>query len=135
MKLIGKLSKPGALFLSFYMLMFAFPFQSAKAVIIGTESIVDVERGQMIRDRLNTLLARKDIQTALLSCGINPAEAGARLDSLSDDEILQWADSFAEYPAGGNGGAWGLFGIAVVVVFIILLITDLVGITDLFNIP
>ena len=134
MKLIRKLSKPGAFFLSFCMLMSACPYQSACAVMIATESIVDAERSRMIRDRLNTLLTRENIQTSLLSWGINPAEAGARLDSLSDDEILQWADSFAEYPAGGNGGAWGLFGIAVVVVFIILLITDLVGITDMFNI-
>ena len=134
MKFIRKLSKPGAFFLSFCMLMSACPYQSAWAVMIETESIVDAEPSRMIRDRLNTLLTREDIRTALLSWGIDPAEAEARLDSLSDDEILQWADSFAEYPARGTVGGWGLFGIAMVVVFIILLITDLLGYTDLFNI-
>lgn len=134
MKLIRKLSKPSALFLSFYMLMFASPCQSAWAVMIGTNSIVDTERSQIIRDRLNMLLAREDIQTALVSRGINPAEARERFDSFSDDEILQSADSIAELPAGGNGGSWGLVGIAVVVAFIILLITDLLGYTDMFNI-
>jgi hypothetical protein len=134
MNLIRKLSKPGALFISFYMFMFVCPYQAAWAVMIGTESIVDAERSQMIRDRLNTLLARKDIQTALLSWGIDPVEARARLDSLSGDEILQWADSVVEQPAGGSGGPWGLVGIAVVVAFIILLITDLLGYTDMFNI-
>jgi hypothetical protein len=134
MKLIRKLSKPGALFLSFYMLMVACPCQSAWAVMIGTNSIVDAEQSQIIRDRLNTLLAREDIQTALVSWGIDPAEARARLDSLSDDEILQSADSIAELPAGGSGGGWGIVGIAVVVAFIILLITDLLGYTDMFGI-
>jgi hypothetical protein len=116
------------------MLMFVCPYPSAWAVMTGTESIVETERSRMIRDRLNTLLAREDIQTALVSWGIDPAEASARLDSLSDDEILQWADSSVDLPAGGSGGPWGLVGIAVVVAFIILLITDLLGYTDMFNI-
>ena len=134
MKLIRKLSKPGAFFLSFYMLMSACPYQSAWAVMIATELIVDAERSQIIRNRLNTLLAREDIQTSMVSLGIDPAEARVRLDSLSDDEILQWADSVVEQPAGGSGGEWGLVGIAVVVAFIILLITELLGYTDMFNI-
>mgnify|MGYP001815087777 CR=1 FL=1 len=134
MKLIRKLSKPSALFLSFYMLMLACPYQSAWAVMIGTESIVDAERSQSMRGRLTTLLAREDIQMALVSRGIDPVEARARLDNLSDDEILQLADSFVELPAGASGGAWGLVGIAVVVAFIILLITDLLGYTDMFGI-
>ena len=134
MKLIRKLSKPSALFLSFYMLMLACHYQSALAMTIGTESIVDAERSQSMRGRLTTLLAREDIQMALVSRGIDPVEARARLDNLSDDEILQLADSFVELPAGASGGAWGLVGIAVVVAFIILLITDLLGYTDMFGI-
>jgi len=134
MKFIRKLFKPSVLFLSFHMLLFACPYQSAWAVMIGTNSIVDTERSQITRDRLNALLAREDIQTALVSRGIDPAEARAHLDSLSDDEILQSADSVVEQPAGGSGGGWGIVGIAVVVAFIILLITDLLGYTDMFGI-
>jgi hypothetical protein len=134
MKFIRKLSKPIAIFLSFFMLMLACPYQSALAVMIGTDSIIDAGRSQSIRDRLNALLAREDIQAALVSRGIDPAEARARLENLSDDEILQSADSIAELPAGGSGGGWGIVGIAVVVAFIILLITDLLGYTDMFGI-
>ncbi len=92
MELIRKLSKPIAIFLSFYMLMLACPYQSAWAAMIGTESIINVDRGQSSRDYLNNLLAREDIQAALVSQGLDPQEAQARIDSLSDAEVNDIVD-------------------------------------------
>jgi hypothetical protein len=50
MELIRKLSKPIAIFLSFYMLMLACPYHSAWAALIGTDSIINENRGQSPRD-------------------------------------------------------------------------------------
>jgi hypothetical protein len=129
MESIRKLSKPTAIFLSFYMLMLACPYQSALAAMIGTESIINVDRGQNSRDYLNSLLAREDIQAALVSQGINPQEAQARIDSLSDDEVNNIANKLDQLPAGGVLGAILLIAFLV---FVILLVTDIAGYTNIF---
>jgi hypothetical protein len=129
MDLIRKLSKPIAIILSFYMLMLACPYQSAWAAMIGTESIIKVGRDQSPRDYLNNLLAREDIQAALVSQGIDPKEAQARIDSLSDAEVDDVVDKLDQLPAGGFLGE---LLIVVALVFIILLFTDMAGYTDIF---
>jgi hypothetical protein len=129
MELIRKVSKPTAIFLSIYMLMLVCPYQSAWAAMIGTESIIHVDRDQSPRDYLNNLLARKDIQTALVSQGIDPQEAQTRIDSLSDAEVNDIVDKLDQLPAGG---VLGTLLIIAFLVFLILLLTDIGGYTDIF---
>jgi len=129
MELIRKLSKPTAIFLSFYMLMLACPYPSAWAAMIGTEAIINVERGQSPRDYLNNLLAREDIQTALVSQGLDPKEAQARIDGLSDAEVNDIANKLDQLPAGG---VLGTILLIAFLVFLILLLTDIAGYTDIF---
>ena len=129
MKLIRKLSKPIAIFLSLYMLMLACPCQSALAVMIGTESIINVDRGQNPRDYLNNLLAREDIQAGLVNHGIDPQEAQNRIDSLSDAEVNDIVNKLDQLPAGG---VLGTLLIIAFLVFVILLLTDIAGYTDIF---
>jgi hypothetical protein len=130
MEIIRKMSKPTAIFLTFYMLMLACPFQSAWAAIIGTESIINVDRSQSPRDYLNNLLAREDIQAALVSKGIDPREAQARIDSLSDAEVNDIVDKLDQLPAGG--GVLETILIIAFLVFAIFIVTDIAGYTDIF---
>ncbi len=127
MEIIRKMSKPTAIFLTFYMLMLACPFQSAWAAIIGTESIINVDRSQSPRDYLNNLLAREDIQAALVSQGIDPQ---ARIDSLSDAEVNDIVDKLDQLPAGG--GVLETILIIAFLVFAIFIFTDIAGYTDIF---
>lgn len=129
MELSRKLSKPVAIFLSFYMLVLACPYQSARAAMIGTESILNVDRGQSPRDYLDNLLARQDIQTALVSHGIDLQEAQARIDSLSDAEVNDIVNKLDQLHAGG---VIETILIIVFLVFLILLLTDIGGYTDIF---
>ena len=129
MEIIRKMSKPTAFFLTFYMLMLACPYQSALAAMIGTESIINVDRNQSPRDYLNDLLAREDIQAALVSQGIDPQEAQARIDGLSDAEVNDIVNKLDQLPAGGF---LGTLLIVVALVFIVLLFTDIAGYTDIF---
>ena len=129
MEIIRKMSKPTAIFLTFYMLMLACPYQSAWAAMIGTDSISNENRGHSPREYLNNLLAREDIQAALVSQGIDPQEAQARIDSLSDAEVNDIVNKLDQLPAGGFLGE---LLIVVALVFIILLFTDIAGYTDIF---
>jgi hypothetical protein len=98
--------------------------------MIGTETVLDSARGQDARAFLKQLLAREDIQKALVAQGIDSREAKARVDSLSDAEAIAAADKFDQLPE-----ASGFFETLLVVaflVFLILLITDIAGYTNIF---
>ena len=130
MEIIRKISKPAAIFLAFHMLMLSGLYQSVSAAMIGTESIINVDRGQNPRDYLNNFLAREEIQAVLISKGIDPQEAQDRIDNLSDDEIGKFVHEMDQLPAGA--GFFEAFIIIVFLIFLILLITDISGYTDVF---
>ena len=85
------------------------------AAMVGTEAVVDAERALDARDFLQSLLAREDVQSLLVSQGIDPQEAKNRLASLTDQEAIRAADQLQELPAGGDfipGGAVAEFDLA-----------------------
>jgi hypothetical protein len=130
MKIVRQSMKPVSFFLAFFMLMISGPFQSAHAALIGTETVLDSARGQEARAVIKQLLVREDIQNALVAQGIDPGEAAARIDSLSDAEAIHAADKFDQLPDGS--GFFETLIIVAFLVFLILLITDIAGYTDIF---
>ncbi len=112
------------------MLLLSLPHKSALAVMIGTETVLDITRSEEARDYLNKILAREDVRASLVAQGIDPLEAKARVGSLSDAEAVSLADQIEELPAGGS--ALGIIVGALLIVFIVLLITDIMGYTDVF---
>lgn len=130
MKNVRMFLKPVGLFLAVFMFLISGPCQSAMAAMIGTESVVNTDRAQDAREYLNSLLAREDVKSALVSQGIDPAEAEYRLNSLTDEEATRLADQLQALPAGGNFFTTLL--IVLFVVFVILLATDIAGYTDIF---
>ena len=130
MKIIRKISKPAAILFAFHMLLLSGLYQPVWAAMISTESIIGADRGQSPRDYLNSILARKEIQAALITHGVDPQEAQHRIDNLSDDEIIEFVDEIDQLPAGS--GFFEAFLIVVFLVFVILLVTDISGYTDVF---
>ena len=128
--MIRQAAKPVSILLTVCMLMVTVPYKSSFAGMIGTESALDMTRGQEARNYLKGIVAREDVQTALIAQGINPLEAKARIDSLSDAEAIDLADQIEQQPAGGN--AVGIIVGALLIVFLVLLITDILGYTDIF---
>jgi hypothetical protein len=129
MKRIYRIAKPLSIFLAIWVFMISGPSQ-AMAALVGTERVFDAERVQNARELIHGLMAREDIQAALVREGIDPQEAQARAESLSDAEAVRLAGAIETLPAGGN--ALGLIVGAILLVFIILLITDIMGYTDVF---
>jgi len=130
MRMIRQAAKPVSILLTICMLMVTVPYKSSFAGMIGTETALDMTRGQEARNYLKGIVAREDVQTALIAQGINPLEAKARIDSLSDAEAIDLADQIEQQPAGGS--ALGVIVGALLIVFIVLLITDILGYTDIF---
>jgi len=79
------------------------------------------------RARVLTVLERSDVQAQLQANGVSPADVKARVAAMSDDEVAQIAGQIDSLPAGGTD----VLGF-ILVVFIILLITDILGFTKIF---
>jgi len=79
------------------------------------------------RARVLTVLERSDVRAQLQANGVSPADVKARVAAMSDDEVAQLAGQIDSLPAGGTD----VLGF-ILVVFIILLITDILGFTKIF---
>jgi anti-sigma factor RsiW len=79
-------------------------------------------------ERANVLsvLDREEVRAQLQSHGVSPADVKARVAAMSDDEVAQLAGQIDSLPAGGD-----ILGI-LFTVFIVLLITDILGFTKVF---
>ena len=101
----------------------------AQAAMVTTgEVIADNASAATDRDRLNTLMQREDVRQELQRQGIDPDEAAARVAALSDAEVARITAQLDELPAGQS--ALGIIVGAALVVFIVLLITDILCVTS-----
>lgn len=132
MKLIRQRSKSTGVFLVILMVMVTVPYQSVLAAMVETETTLDITaKGQEARNAIKTILAREDAQAVLRAQGIDPLEAMARVDSLTDAEAQRIVEEIEELPAGS--GFFVTFLIVVGVIVIILIITDAMGYTNVFT--
>ena len=130
MRIIQQTAKPVSVFVAISLFLAAVPYQPAIAAMIGTETVLDAARAQEGRQYLRVVLARKDVQNVLTARGIDPEEAKARVDALSDSEVVQLAEQIEQLPSGGDGLGVVIGG--ALFVFLVLLITDILGFTDVF---
>ena len=92
MKFIRKKISFISLFMTTIMLSIAIPYQPLLAAMVPTEATIYQIEAQDARDHLKTLISKNDIKKSLISQGIDPDEAKARVDSLSDSEVIEVAD-------------------------------------------
>ncbi|WP_423600656.1 PA2779 family protein [Roseateles sp. MS654] len=102
----------------------------ATAQVVPTEALVQpaapAESVEDSRARVNAFFAREDVRQAMVKEGVDPSAAQSRVDAMSDDEIRALDGRIAQAPAGGD-----VLGI-IFTVFVILLITDILGFTKVF---
>jgi len=101
------------------------------AKMITTDEILKQSQHDLSRKSINIFLDRSEVQKYLIAWGVNPEEAKARIDSLTDEEIENIVSGIDNLPAGGDG--LGTIVGAALLIFIILLITDILGFTDVFS--
>jgi hypothetical protein len=92
------------------------------AGIVSTEMVVAGAE----RERLAELIDRSEVRERLQVLGVDPASAKARVAALSDEEAAQLAAQMDAMPAGGD-----VLGVALIV-FLVLLFTDVMGYTKVF---
>ena len=115
------------------LLFFCFTFLQApalQAAMLGTESVLRSQT-DTTRNQLQELLQRHDVKQSLKEHGIDVQEARARVMTLSATELEQIQGRLDTLPAGE--GAVGAIVGGAVFIFVVLLITDILGFTDVFT--
>jgi hypothetical protein len=92
------------------------------AGMVGTDAVVTSPE----RERITSFLERDDVRRQLAAQGVNPSDAKARVAALTDEEAAQIAAQMDDMPAGGS-----VLGV-ILIVFLVLLLTDIMGFTKVF---
>ena len=101
--------------------------QTAQATLIGTEQVAAAQHASgAAHSRALATLERADVVAALQARGIDVQQARERVAALSGDEALRLSDALDQAPAGGD-----VIG-TIVFIFVLLLITDILGFTRIF---
>ena len=101
--------------------------QTSGADMIGTEQAIQSEARDARITRVETMLVRTDVASQLIKYGVDPLLVQSRVGNMTDAELLALEGSLDKQAAGGDA-------IAVIgVVFLVLLILELVGVTDIFK--
>lgn len=106
------------------------PMSPVQAAMVSTGEAVSsaqARTAEQQREHVRAMLARQDVQAGLLKQGVDPAAVKSRVDALTDEEVSQVSGKLDQAPAGGD-----IIG-ALVTIFIVLLITDILGFTKVFS--
>ena len=128
MRWIKRIEKSVSILVTLILVMIVVPVPSILAAMVGTEALLVNQDTGNARDRLRSFLDRKDVQSRLTALGIDPAEARARSDSLSDVEVRQIAGKIDQLPAAGDFGGTALY--LAIIAFVVLVVLELLGYTD-----
>lgn len=101
---------------------------TAQAGIVSTDEFISssAPAANSNRERVSSFLARDDVRQALQAQGVSSQVAAERVQAMSDAEIEQLAGRIDQAPAGGD-----VLGV-LFTVFIVLLVTDIMGLTKVF---
>ncbi|HAJ91056.1 MAG TPA: hypothetical protein DCO71_00270 [Gammaproteobacteria bacterium] len=102
------------------------PLLPAQAAMIGNEQIVNQDLPHQTRDGLQQLFEQETAQQQLQAWGVNPDQIRSRIDSLTDAELARINQQLNDHQAGGS-----VLGV-LLVIFIVFVITDVIGATDIF---
>lgn len=99
---------------------------SADAGIIGTDEYLALQDRAIRIERINDTLMQDRVREQLTSLGVDPEHAQQRVATLSDTDLMALDGRLQDLPSGGD-----ILGL-VVAAFLVILILELAGVTDLF---
>jgi len=130
MRAMPQLRRHVALALAVVMFVLTGPIDAAHAALVTTGQAIEAGAAEGERDRVAAFLAREDVRAQMVALGVDPVEAVNRVAGLSDAEVRQIAGHLDQLPAGQS--AVGAVIGAALFIFLVLLITDLLGLTNVF---
>ena len=108
------------------LLMLSVATLPAQAAMVGTDQVLEEARAEMSRAEMVQMFERDAVRSELTAMGVDPDAAQERVARMTDAEIAELQGRIGDLPAGGS-----VLG-AVLVIFIVFIITDALGATDIF---
>jgi hypothetical protein len=129
MRITNRLHKLVSLAVILSLSSFSLYVPVAQASLVGTAAVLNSPVASQNGERMRVLsqLNRQDVQAQLKARGVDPAQVQARIISLNDSEVHALAVQLDQLPAGAGGLE------IVLLVFLILILTDIAGITHIFT--
>lgn len=101
-------------------------FSSVQAAMIGNDMFINHAQHNNARAELLQTINRSEVKQQLLNMGVMPEDIESRVNLMTHDEIAQLNQQIDELPAGGS-----ILGV-LLIIFIVFVITDVIGATDIF---
>ena len=101
--------------------------QVASGEIVGAQQMLDEQTRATSIERIHSVVSQESVATQLAEYGVDADIISERLQGMTNAELLQLEHSLDQQIAGE--GALGVIG----AVFLVLLILELVGVTDIFK--
>lgn len=101
---------------------------AAHAEMLGTRTMLDSQARQAKVEHVREMLSQDRVEQQMIALGVDPADAKTRVASLTDAQLAQVEGKLETLPAGGDGVL-----VVLGIVFVVLLVLELVGVTDIFN--
>ncbi|MDG4812133.1 PA2779 family protein [Hydrogenovibrio sp. 3SP14C1] len=97
-----------------------------QAAMVNTKQLVQEQSMAAERAKLSSMMQREDVQAQFVQMGVSPDDVQQRVASLTDAEVAQLNHQMEQIPAGGD-----VLGV-VVLIFLVFIVTDIIGATDIF---
>ena len=113
-----------------YTLIFTFNWTAltgpASAAMISSQALAQASQREATEAKVLQALSRPALVRQMEMLGVDPAAARDRVAALTDDELAALDQKLDSLPAGGD-----VLG-ALLFVFVLLLVTDILGLTKVF---
>ena len=98
----------------------------ALAAMVNTQDVLVQQQMMLDKEQVKALLDNDTVKEKMVSLGVQAEQVNARIDQMTPSELAQLNDQLQNMPAGAD-----VLGLAVLI-FIVFIITDAIGATDLF---
>jgi hypothetical protein len=105
--------------------MLGLPMAAHAGIVSSSEALVSSAPSDA-RTKVAAVLARDDVRAGLAERGLSAEQAQERVRAMSDEEVASLAGRIDQAPAGGD-----ILGV-LFTIFIILLVTDILGLTKVY---
>ncbi|MCD6654140.1 MAG: PA2779 family protein [Sulfurovum sp.] len=105
--------------------------QTSWAQIASTEALFKQTEILSSKDRIIQFAARQDVAKILEQMDVEPKMIKDRVAAMTDEEASRFVNEIDTLPAGGD--VLGTLVGAAVFIFVVLLITDILGLTKVFD--
>ena len=101
--------------------------QVSHAEVIGTDQLISSEAREASITRIESIVMRDDVRQQMTNLGVSQEVVLARVNQMTTGELASFESSLNQGIVGGDALA------VIGAVFLVLLILELVGVTDIFK--